>query len=85
VKDDPLDYEIDPEVKDVFREESSRSKRHIEPALERENQRKRRNLVKVFKEGNERKYLEAIRHVGLKDGTPPFERALLVFRRYHKL
>ena len=40
--------------------------------------------VRLFREGDERKYLAAIRRAGLKDGTPEFAHAVEVFRQHHR-
>lgn len=68
------------EIEEV-RRQHERMKRHVDPDDVRKTQS---DVLRLFRKGDERKYLEAIRRAGLKDGTPEFARAVEAFRQYHK-
>ena len=68
------------EIEEV-RRQNERKKRYVDPDAVRKTQNE---VLRLFKEGDERKYLAAIRRAGLKDGTPEFARAVEVFRRHHR-
>jgi hypothetical protein len=54
-------------------------------ATARKEQRELLNDLRLLLEtGDERKFLEAIRALGLKDGSPEFEKAWRVWREYRR-
>lgn len=73
------------DLNDVIREERSRGRRPISA----EAQRRRRQLLQDFadmlKHGTEEDFLEAIRALGLKDGSPQFQEALETWRQIYGL
>ena len=74
--------EEDQKIREVIAEETSRgaSRKKIDTA-EREKQRKTKvDLAKVLASGDERAFLEIMRALGVRDGSPEFARALKAFR-----
>ena len=70
----------DPDLEDMMIEERSRGRRPVDMKTRRERQRLRRELRRLIKARDERGFIEAIRNVGLKDGSPEFLNALRVWR-----
>jgi hypothetical protein len=70
------------DIADVIAEERSRgSRRKRLDRAEIEKQRKTRaDLARVLRTGDERGFLDIMRALGLKDGSPEFARALKAFR-----
>ncbi len=75
----------DRDLRDVVEQESSRGRRRgapSDPDVRRERARLMRNYERAFRKGaTEREFANAIRDLGLKDGTPPFVAALSLWRR----
>ena len=73
------------DLKDVYAEEKGRGSRRRVDATARKEQRELLNDLRLLLEsGDERKFLEAIRALGLKDGSPEFEKAWRVWREYRR-
>lgn len=70
----------DQDLDDVMKEERARGRRPVDTKARRERQRLLRDLRGLIEAGDERGFLEAIRRVGLKDGSPEFLEAWRVWR-----
>ena len=71
------------DVRNVIREETSRGRRPVDTdaiAAAQERLAKCRELLEL---GNERDLRDAIRALGLKDGSPEFEEAVRIWRASH--
>ena len=72
---------MDDDIRDVMKEEKHRGRKHV---LDLEAQKERQALLRDFgrllKEGTEQEFLEAIRALGLKEGSDDFQNALRVWR-----
>ncbi len=68
------------DLDDVIREEKSRGRRPVDMKARRERQKLLRDLRRLIATGDERGFLQAIRSVGLKDGSPEFLEAWRVWR-----
>ncbi len=68
------------EVKEVYSEEKSRGrKQRVDVAARRQRRELLGDWRLLLETGDERKFLEAIRALGLKDGSPEFEKAWRVW------
>ncbi len=65
-------------------EERSRGRRPIDMKTRRERQKLREDLRRLLETGDERGFMEAIRRVGLKDGSPEFLEAWRVWREFRR-
>jgi len=74
--------EIDPEVREVMREESRKSAGRGPDVAQEERKKSKfaRAAVKAIEAKDERAFSELLRSVGVKDGSPEWERAWKRFR-----
>lgn len=70
----------DTDLNDVIKEEQSRGRRTLDMKTRRERQQLLRDLRRLLNSGDERGFLQAMRSVGLKDGSPEFLEAWRVWR-----
>ena len=70
----------DTDLNDVIKEEQSRGRRTLDMKTRRERQKLLRDLRRLLNSGDERGFLQAMRSVGLKDGSPEFLEAWRVWR-----
>lgn len=78
------DKEKDSDLDDVMIEEQSRGRRPVDMKTRRERQRLRGELRRLLEAGDERGFMEAMRSVGLEDGSPEFLEALRVWREFRR-
>lgn len=73
------------DLKDVYTEEKGRGKKQrVDTSARRQRSELLKDLRLLLESGDERKFLEAIRALGLKDGSPEFERVWRVWREYRR-
>ena len=72
----------DQEIREVIAEETSRgsSRKKVDAAAREKRRKTKLDLAKVLASGDERAFLEIMRALGVKDGSPEFARALKAFR-----
>jgi hypothetical protein len=75
-----MNDDIDRDVSDVMREETSRGRRRVDTAKREQRRDLLAYIRKAIDLGDERLFLTAVRKAGLKDGTPGFREALELFR-----
>ncbi len=81
-KDKDQEKDKDLNLHDVMIEEQSRGRRPVDMKTRRERERLRRELRRLLEAGDERGFIEAIRSVGLKDGSAEFWNALRAWREF---
>ena len=71
----------DPDLRDVMMQEKHRGRKHL---LDLEAKRRQEALLRDFKklleDGTEQEFVEAIRALGLQEGSDAFENALAAWR-----
>lgn len=74
--------EEDQKIREVIAEETSRgaSRKKLDTAAREKQRKTKADLAKVLASGDERAFLEIMRALGVKDGSPEFARALKAFR-----
>ena len=76
---DPIerDTSVDPDVEEVIKE-AKHPRRRLDP-----DRRKReegfKNLVKAMHRGSRTEFMQALRNLGIKDGSPEFLRAVEIY------
>ncbi len=75
MQDDPKD------LGDVMKEERSRGRRPINTDVQRERQLLRQGFLKLIQEGDEKRFLSALHGLGLRAGSPEFEKILKLWRK----
>ena len=73
------DNDDDDDLHDVMLEETSRGRKRIDTAERRRMARILRSLRR-FKPEDEREFLDFIRRLGVRDGSPHFERVVKIWR-----
>lgn len=68
------------DLEDVIREETSRGRRPVDTDAQRQRQQFRRDYLKLIREGNEKDFLNALRALGLREGSAEFEMYLEIWR-----
>ena len=74
------DVPQDPDIRDVMREEKSRGKRRVDMKALRQREELLNGFREALKLGTERKFLEAIRELGLADDPEKLREALKIWR-----
>ena len=72
------------DLRQVMEEEKRRGRRPIDPAARKRRTELLRYLRNLIHEADERRFREAIRAHGLRDGTEEFEVALRIWREGQK-
>jgi hypothetical protein len=70
------------DLEDVMRAESRRGRRPVDLESRREQMRKMESMRRYLALGTEEEFREAMRGVGLRDGSPEFLIALQLWREY---
>ena len=71
------------DVRNVIREETSRGRRSVDTDAIGATQEKLAKCRELLEFGNEGDLRDAIRALGLKDGSPEFEEAVRIWRASH--
>ncbi len=75
----------DEDLREVMDEEKSRGRRRpADPEARKRRKALLRDLRRLLKYGDEKDFVEAIRALGLKEGSPEFQNALAVWREYRE-
>ncbi len=74
----------DTDLEDVLKEETSRGRRPIDTEARRERQRLRRDYLKLIREGDEEDFLNALRALGLPEGSREFEDFRRIWREVRR-
>ena len=77
------DEERQRDVRDVIREEKSRGRRPVDTDALRDYQEKLAKCRELLQYGNESDLRDAIRALGLEDGSPEFVEAIRIWRASH--
>ncbi len=74
--------ENDQDLADVMAEEKSRGtrRRPVDTEERKRTEKRRRQIAKALREGDERRFLMALRESGMKDESPDFVKAVGLFR-----
>jgi 23S rRNA pseudoU1915 N3-methylase RlmH len=74
--------ENDKDLADVMAEEKSRGRRRrpVDTEARKRTEKRRRQIAKALQEGDERRFLTALRESGMKDESPEFANAVGLFR-----
>jgi hypothetical protein len=70
----------DPDIQDVMREEKSRGKRRVDTKALQLTQHRLKVLREALNSKTEREFVEAIRELGLADGSEELREALKIWR-----
>lgn len=72
------------DLDDVMTEEKSRGRRPVSRDVQRARQLLRQGFLKLIREGDERKFLSALRGLGLRDESPEFQLAVQMWREFQQ-
>lgn len=70
-------HDIDPEVEEVIKE-AKNPRRRLDPDR-RKREKGFNNLVKTMHQGTRSEFMQALRNLGIKDGSPEFLRAVEIY------
>ena len=74
----------EPDLEDVYREEARRGRRPIDIEALRERRILRRDYLKLIRDGTEEEFLNALRALGLQDGSQEFEGYRQIWREVRR-
>lgn len=77
-----MDEDREKDLREVMAEEKARGRRRIDAETRRQRAQRLNDARRLLSTATKEEFLEAMRAVGLKDGSQEFEEALRIWREF---